>query len=86
VAFPGFKGLSLFGRLDDANGAWFTENELELVSTAKYLIEGFCVVFDTYEETEARAKKEAADTGEPVAIARVVAYAKPTISIIVEEI
>jgi hypothetical protein len=66
---------------------WFDVDELEIITIVdKYLIEGFYGLFDTYEAAEARAREEAADTSDPIAIARVVAYAKPTINIIVEEV
>jgi hypothetical protein len=78
-------GHTCDGTAKKGTGRYFREQDLEAQST-KYLIEGFCGLFDTYEAAEARAKEEASDTGESTAIARVVAYAKPTTSIIVEQV
>lgn len=83
-----------FGRDDedfitvrDANGVmhsgWLRCRFIPYIAD-KYIVEGISEIFLTYEDAELSARAEAAHFGETTAIAKVVAYAKPTTGITVE--
>lgn len=74
----------------DSSGRMFTGGMVGryelLASQDHYIVEGDETLYTLYSMAEEAARSLASNYGDPVAIAKVIAYAKPTTSIIVERV
>lgn len=74
----------------DANGRSFGGGRVEryklLDNADQYMIHGDDTIYTLYSMAEEAARAMATDCGDPIAIAKVIAYAKPTVSITVERV